>query len=100
LAEEYFVEPHDIDVFNTIEGNNFVATGEFLFCIIIDDVAGTLLCKIKMKPHLKWRNLAVDKKFRVGIRKLLVKSVSICQRKKASTIMLMSVQVGRCLTFI
>ncbi len=92
LEEYFFVEQHDIDVFNTIEETIVQTGGEIFFCIIDGTIAGTVAMQKIDDSTYEMAKLAVDKKFQgQNIGKLLIEScIEFAKNKKATTIMLMS----------
>lgn len=92
LEEYFFVEPHDVEVFNTIEETILATGGEIFFCIIDDEVAGTVAMQRLNESTFEMAKLAVDKKFQGRhLGKLLIETcIEFAKDKKASTIMLMS----------
>lgn len=91
--EEYFVvEPHDEEVFETIEEQIIATGGELFFCLIDDKVAGTVAMQKLSETKFEMAKLAVDKKFQgQNIGKLLIETcIEFAKQKKATTIMLMS----------
>lgn len=91
--EEYFVvEPHDEEVFETIEELIIENGGTIFFCIIADKVVGTVAMQKLNDTKFEMAKLAVDKKYQgQNIGKLLIEScIEFAKQKKASTIMLMS----------
>lgn len=92
LKEYFFVEQHDIDVFNTFEETIIQTGGEIFFCLINAEVAGTVAMQKIDTSTFEMAKLAVAKKFQgQNIGKLLIENcIAFAKAKKATTIMLMS----------
>lgn len=91
--EEYFVvEKHDEEVFNTIEELIIQTGGDIFFCIIENEIVGTVAMQKLNNAKFEMAKLAVDKKYQgQNIGKLLIEScIEFAKEKKATTIMLMS----------
>jgi ribosomal protein S18 acetylase RimI-like enzyme len=92
LEAYFFVEQHDIEVFENIEKIILEPGGEIFFCLIDGEVAGTVAMQ-KVDDHTyELAKLAVDKKFQgKKISHLLMDAcIAFAKEKKAKTIMLMS----------
>lgn len=92
LEEYFFVEQHDIDVFNAVEETIIQTGGEIFFCIVNDEVAGTVAMQKVNETTFEMAKLAVNKKFQgQNIGKILIETcIEFAKQKKATTIMLMS----------
>jgi ribosomal protein S18 acetylase RimI-like enzyme len=92
LEEYFFVEQHDIDVFNTVEESIIATGGEIFFYLINDEVAGTVAMQKINATTFEMAKLAVNKKFQgknIG-KKLIETCIEFAKQKEAKTIMLMS----------
>ena len=92
LEAYFFVEPHDFEVFNTFEEKIIHNGGEIFFCIVNDEVAGTVAMQKINNFTFEMNKLAVDKKFQgQNLGKLLIEAcISFAKQKNATTIILMS----------
>ncbi|MEO8235285.1 MAG: GNAT family N-acetyltransferase [Flavobacterium sp.] len=92
LEEFFFVEQHDIDVFDHIEDVILQPGGEIFFCLVDGEVAGTVALQKINDTVYELAKLAVDKKFQgQKLSNLLMDAcIAFAKEKKASTIMLMS----------
>ena len=63
LEEYFFVEQHDKDVFENIEKVVLEPGGEIFFCLINDEVAGTVAMQKVNDDVIEMAKLAVDKRF-------------------------------------
>lgn len=92
LQEYFFVEQHDIDVFNSVEETIIQTGGEIFFCLIANEVAGTVAMQKVNEITFEMAKLAVNKKFQgQNIGKILIETcIDFAKQKNAKTIMLMS----------
>lgn len=92
LQEYFFVEQHDIDVFNSVEEIIIQTGGEIFFCLIANEVAGTVAMQKVNETTFEMAKLAVNKKFQgQNIGKILIETcIDFAKQKNAKTIMLMS----------
>lgn len=92
LQEYFFVEQHDIDVFNAVEEIIIQTGGEIFFCLIANEVAGTVAMQKVNETTFEMAKLAVNKKFQgQNIGKILIETcIDFAKYKNAKTIMLMS----------
>jgi ribosomal protein S18 acetylase RimI-like enzyme len=92
LQEYFFVEQHDIDVFNAVEETIIQTGGEIFFCLIANEVAGTVAMQKVNETTFEMAKLAVNKKFQgQNIGKILIETcIDFAKQKNAKTIMLMS----------
>lgn len=92
LEEYFFVEKHDIEVFENIEEVILKPGGEIFFCLVDDEIAGTVAMQKINDATYELAKLAVDKKFQgQKLSYLLMDAcIAFAKEKKATTIMLMS----------
>lgn len=92
LEEYFFVEPHDIEVFENIEEIVLKPGGEIFFCLVDDEVAGTVAMQKVNDSVIEMAKLAVDKKHQgKKLGNLLVETcIEFAQQKKYRTLMLVS----------
>lgn len=92
LEEFFFVEKHDLEVFENIEDVILNPGGEIFFCMINDEVAGTVAMQKVNDKVYEMAKLAVDKKFQgQKLSNLLVEAcIDFAKKKNAEKIMLMS----------
>ncbi len=92
LEEYFFVEPHDIEVFENLEDVILKPGGEIFFCLVDNEVAGTVAMQKVNETTFELAKLAVDKKFQgKKLSYLLMDAcIAFAKEKKATTIMLMS----------
>ena len=92
LEEYFFVEKHDMEVFENIEEVILKPGGEIFFCLVDDEIAGTVAMQKINETTYELAKLAVDKKFQgQKLSNLLMDAcIAFAKEKKASTIMLMS----------
>nr|WP_294938952.1 GNAT family N-acetyltransferase [uncultured Flavobacterium sp.] len=92
LEEYFFVEPHDIEVFENIEEVILEPGGEIFFCLVDGNVAGTVAMQKVNDSVYEMAKLAVDKKYQgQKLSNLLVEAcIDFAKAKKADKIMLMS----------
>jgi ribosomal protein S18 acetylase RimI-like enzyme len=92
LEEYFFVEKHDIEVFENIEKIILEPGGEIFFCLVDNEVAGTVAMQKVDDLTYELAKLAVDKKFQgKKISYLLMDAcIAFAKEKQAKTIMLMS----------
>lgn len=92
LEEYFFVEKHDIEVFENIEEIILKPGGEIFFCLADDEIAGTVAMQKVNDTTYELAKLAVDKKFQgQKLSHLLMDAcIAFAKEKKADTIMLMS----------
>lgn len=91
--EEYFVvEPHDNEVFNNIETIILQPGGEIFFCLVNEEVAGTVAMQKVDESTFELAKLAVDKKFQGQklSNRLMDACIAFAKAKKATKIMLLS----------
>ncbi|MDI9310817.1 MAG: GNAT family N-acetyltransferase [Limnohabitans sp.] len=92
LEEYFYIEPHDMETFNTIEEDIIANDGEIFFCLVNDEVAGTV-AMIKTNDALyELAKMAVDKKFQgMKLSNLLMEAcIDFAKNKKAKKIFLVS----------
>lgn len=92
LEEFFFVEKHDMEVFENIEEVILNPGGEIFFCLVDDEVAGTVAMQKVNDKVYEMAKLAVDKKFQgQKLSNLLVDAcIDFAKKKNAEKIMLMS----------
>lgn len=92
LEEYFFIEKHDTEVFENIEGVILNPGGEIFFCLVNDEVAGTVAMQKVNDKVYEMAKLAVDKKFQgQKLSSLLVDAcIDFAKKKNAEKIMLMS----------
>lgn len=92
LEEFFFVEKHDLEVFENIEDVILNPGGEIFFCLVNDEVAGTVAMQKVNDKVYEMAKLAVDKKFQgQKLSNLLVEAcINFAKKKNAEKIMLMS----------
>src|SRR5688572_21259540 len=92
LEEYFFVEPHDLEVFENIEDVILKPGGEIFFCLVDNEVAGTVAMQKVSDSVYEMAKLAVDKKFQgQKLSNLLVDAcIDFAKAKKAEKIMLLS----------
>ena len=92
LEEFFFVEKHDLEVFENIEDVILNPGGEIFFCLVNDEVAGTVAMQKVNDKVYEMAKLAVDKKFQgQKLSNLLVEAcIDFAKKKNAEKIMLMS----------
>lgn len=92
LEEYFYVEPHDIETFNSIEKDIIANDGQIFFCLVDREVAGTV-AMIKTNDELyELAKMAVDKKFQgMKLSNLLMEAcIDFAKNKKARKIFLVS----------
>ena len=92
LEEFFVVEPHDNDVFNNIESYILDPGGMIFFCLVNNEVAGTVAMQKMNNTTYELAKLAVGKKFQgLKLSNLLMDScLAFAKAKKAEMIMLLS----------
>lgn len=92
LEEYFFVEPHDIAVFENIEEVILKPGGEIFFCLVNDEIAGTVAMQKVNDTVFEMAKLAVDKSFQGKklSHYLMEACIAFAKAKKAEKIMLMS----------
>jgi GNAT superfamily N-acetyltransferase len=92
LEEYFFVEPHDIEVFENIEEVILKPGGEIFFCMVNNEVAGTVAMQKVNETTFELAKLAVDKKFQgQKLSHLLMDAcIAFAKDRKASSIILLS----------
>lgn len=92
LEEYFYVEPHDIETFSTIENDIIENDGEIFFCVVNNEIAGTV-AMIKVNDDVfELAKMAVDKKFQgMKLSHLLMEAcINFAKEKRIKKIMLMS----------
>lgn len=92
LTAYFFVEKHDVEVFENIEEIILKPGGEIFFCLVNDEIAGTVAMQKINDTTYELAKLAVDKKFQGQKLShfLMDACIAFAKEKKATTIMLMS----------
>lgn len=92
LEEYFFVENHDLEVFENIEDIILKPGGEIFFCLVNDEVAGTVAMQKVNDKVYEMAKLAIDKKFQgQKLSNLLLDAcIDFAKKKKAEKIMLVS----------
>lgn len=92
LEEFFFVEKHDLEVFENIEEVILNPGGEIFFCLVNDEVVGTVAMQKVSDKIYEMAKLAIDKKFQgQKLSNLLVDAcIDFAKKKKAEKIMLVS----------
>lgn len=92
LEEFFVVEPHDNDVFNNIESYILEPGGMIFFCLVNNEVAGTVAMQKVNDTTYELAKLAVAKKIQgLKLSNLLMDScLAFAKAKKAEMIMLLS----------
>ncbi|MES2811263.1 MAG: GNAT family N-acetyltransferase [Bacteroidota bacterium] len=92
LEEYFYVEPHDIETFENIERDIIENGGEIFFCLVNNEIAGTV-AMIKVSDQIfELAKMAVDKKFQgMKLSNLLMNAcIDFAKEKEIKKIMLMS----------
>ncbi len=92
LEEYFYIEEHDKAVFDNIEKIILEPGGEIFFCMIDNEIAGTVAMQKIDETTYELAKLAVDKKFQgKKISHLLMDAcIAFAKEKMAKKIMLMS----------
>lgn len=92
LEKYFFIEPHDVEVFDNIEEIILKPGGEIFFCLVDHEVAGTVAMQKVNETTFELAKLAVAEKFQGQKLSHLLMDVCIdfAKEKKATTIMLLS----------
>jgi ribosomal protein S18 acetylase RimI-like enzyme len=92
LQEYFYIEPHDNEVFDNIEEVILKPGGQIFFCLVDNQVVGTVAMQKVDNATFELAKLAVDKKFQgKKLSHLLMDAcIAFAKQKKATTIMLMS----------
>jgi len=92
LEEYFYVEPHDIDAFEKLEEIILEPGGEIFFCMLDDEVAGTVAMQKVNDSTFELAKLAVDTKHQgKKLSNLLMDAcIEFAKAKKAAKIMLVS----------
>lgn len=92
LEEFFYVEPHDLETFERIESDIIEKEGEIFFCLVNNEIAGTVAMIKTNDETFELAKLAVDKKFQ-GLKlshKLMEACIEFAKKNKATKIFLMS----------
>lgn len=92
LEEFFYIEPHDSDAFEKLEEIILNPGGEIFFCLVDDEVAGTVAMQKVDGSTFELAKLAVNKKFQgQKLSYLLMDAcIAFAKEKKAEKIMLVS----------
>jgi N-acetylglutamate synthase-like GNAT family acetyltransferase len=92
LEEYFYIEPHDIEVFENTETVFIITGGQIFFCLVNNQVVGTVAMQKVNETTYEMAKLAVDKNFQgKNLSKLLVDAcINFAKEKKATKIMLLS----------
>jgi N-acetylglutamate synthase-like GNAT family acetyltransferase len=92
LEEYFYIEPHDIEVFENTETVFIKTGGQIFFCLVENQVVGTVAMQKVNETTYEMAKLAVDKNFQgKNLSKLLVDAcINFAKEKKATKIMLLS----------
>jgi ribosomal protein S18 acetylase RimI-like enzyme len=92
LEEYFYVEPHDVDAFEKLEELILNPGGEIFFCLVGNEIAGTVAMQKVNETTFELAKLAVDKKFQgQKLSNLLMDAcINFAKEKKALKIMLVS----------
>jgi ribosomal protein S18 acetylase RimI-like enzyme len=92
LEAYFYVEPHDLETFDTIEQNIIANEGEIFFCMVDQEIAGTV-AMIKVTDDVyELAKMAVDKQFQgMKLSNLLMEAcIDFAKSKKVKKIVLLS----------
>lgn len=92
LEEYFYVEPHDIETFQNIEKDIIENEGEIFFCLLDNEIAGTVAMIKTDDKTFELAKMAVDKKFQ-GLKlssKLMETCIDFAKEKNAKKIFLVS----------
>lgn len=92
LETFFYIEPHDLEVFENIEVTILKPGGEIFFCLVDNEVVGTVALQKVNETAFELAKLAVDSKFQgQKLSNLLMDAcIAFAKEKKATTIMLFS----------
>ncbi len=92
LEEYFYVEPHDLETFSNIENDIIKKEGEIFFCLVNNEIAGTVaMIKVDDKTF-ELAKMAVDKKFQgMKLSNLLMEAcIDFAKKNQAEKIFLLS----------
>lgn len=92
LEEYFYVEPHDLETFNNIEKDIIEKEGEIFFCLVDEEIAGTVaMIKVNDETY-ELAKMAVDVKFQgMKLSNLLMEaSIEFAKQNNAKKIFLLS----------
>ena len=92
LEKYFYVEPHDLETFNTIEKDIIANGGEIFFCMVDDKIVGTV-AMIKVSDKLyELAKMAVDTNYQgLKLSNLLMEaSIAFAKEQHAEKIFLVS----------
>ncbi len=92
LEEYFYVEPHDLETFNHIEKDIIEKEGEIFFCLVGQEIAGTVAMIKTNDETYELAKMAVDKKFQgMKLSNLLMEAcIAFAKEKNAKKIFLVS----------
>lgn len=92
LEEYFYIEPHDLETFNSIESEIIDKEGEIFFCQVNNQIAGTVAMIKTNETTYELAKMAVDKNFQgMKLSKLLMEAcIEFAKTKKAKKIVLLS----------
>ncbi|MFC4818611.1 MULTISPECIES: GNAT family N-acetyltransferase [unclassified Flavobacterium] len=92
LEEYFYVEPHDLETFNNIENDIIEKEGEIFFCLVDQEIAGTVAMIKTNDETYELAKMAVDKKFQgMRLSNLLMEAcIEFAQENNAKKIFLVS----------
>lgn len=92
LEKYFYVEPHDLETFNTIEEDIINNGGQIFFCLIDNKIAGTVaMIKVNEKVY-ELAKMAVDENFKgLKLSNLLMEAcIEFAKQQQAEKIFLVS----------
>lgn len=92
LEEYFYVEPHDIATFENIEKDIIGNGGEIFFCLVNNEIAGTVAMIKVNDDDFELAKMAVDKNFQgMKLSTLLMETcITFAKNKNAKKIFLLS----------
>ena len=92
LEEFFYVETHDLETFNNIENDIIEKEGEIFFCLVNNEIAGTVAMIKTDEKTYELAKMAVDKKFQgMKLSNLLMEaSIEFAKQHNAQKIFLVS----------
>lgn len=92
LEKYFYVEPHDLETFNTIEEDIITNGGQIFFCVIDHKIAGTVAMIKASEKVYELAKMAVDENFQgLKLSNLLMEaSIEFAKEKQAEKIFLVS----------
>lgn len=92
LEKYFYVEPHDLETFNNIEKDIIEKEGEIFFCLVEEEIAGTVAMIKTDNETYELAKMAVEEKFQgKKLSNLLMEAcVEFAQKNNAKKIFLVS----------